>query len=169
MSAASLSMAIAPTHHREGCRIRTTPSLGSTEPSPADRAASGLARMAPISSGSTGVPRSWWVTPLGRTTRSTRSPARRFHTTTRKAWRILSPSPTEAMKTTMKETLIPLIALSVIPAASFAQNFPMTYGNSDQIITVPPAVSTFTTLNRNDRAYARRQLRQQHLRTKSRR
>ena len=82
---------------------------------------------------------------------------------------ILSPSPTDVMETPMKETLIPLIALSVIPAVSFAQNFPMTYGNSDQIITVPPVVSTFTTLDRNDRAYARRQLLQQQLRTKSRR
>src|SRR5260370_6210793 len=43
--------------------------------------------MAPTSTRSTGMPRSWWATPLTGTARSLRSPVRKFPTTALRAWR----------------------------------------------------------------------------------
>src|SRR6516225_5684139 len=43
--------------------------------------------MAPISTRSTATHRSWWATRHSRTVRSRKSPARRFPTTARRAWR----------------------------------------------------------------------------------
>src|SRR5260370_29248161 len=43
--------------------------------------------MAPTSTRSTGMPGSWWATPLTGTARSLRSPVRKFPTTALRAWR----------------------------------------------------------------------------------
>jgi hypothetical protein len=51
------------------------PSGRSMETLAAARATTGLHKMAPISTRSTGTPRNWWATPLSRTVRLRRSPA----------------------------------------------------------------------------------------------